>query len=86
MLMCSVQAVNTSFASPVAQRQASREVFGSGSDGEDTTFGMPYSPGTLPTVEEEGSQELTSESFEDHKKPGGAIPIFLHPSIECSVL
>lgn len=54
-------------AQPVAQTQAGREVAELDPDGGDTPVYMPPSPCTLPTVDEEGSQELAPGLPDDQK-------------------
>lgn len=58
---------------PAVQTQAGRDVSDVGSDGGDAQVYMPPSPCALPTVDEEGSEELLAELPDDivlQKKAG----------------
>ena len=62
------QSAPSSFAPPATL--AGQEVSDAGSDGGDTPVYMQPSSCLLPTVDEEGSQELTQELPEDQKRAG----------------
>ena len=62
------QSAHSLFAPP--STLAGQEVSDSGSDGGDTPVHMQPSSCTLPTVDEEGSQELPHELPEDQKRTG----------------
>ena len=82
----SVQGVHSPFAFPSDQRYADREELGS-DDSEDTAVMTPTrNPQTMPTVDEDHSQELPPESYDDLRKAEGMIDgSWLH-CIQCHII